>query len=522
MSATELLDSARLLGQLGDLQRMVEVCQQCVNENRNSIPTIQSVGLLLLQFGHLGNARKCFEYVARATPDDLAANLHLANIRFEYGDIGGFKADISTLLLRYPGHPILQRNLLMGLEYDPLVSAQERIEATISWGKSITRKAYARTTFALPLKGRPLRIGYVSADFCQHTVGLFLRGILEHHDRNQIKAYCYSNSSHTDGMTRRFMAISEWRDISAKTDEEMATQIREDAIDVLIDLSGHSARSRLSMFALKPAPLQVSWLGYFATTGLPTMDAVLLDPGYDFPGIESQFSERIVNLPNTRFCFQPIPDTPSITPDPPSTTKGFVTFGCFNNTAKLNAGVLTLWAEILEAVPESRLILKWRTFADQDLKQQITHQFTSKGIDSDRIEFRTASFHADMLKEYNDIDIALDPFPFSGGMTSCETLWMGVPIITLPEDRMVSRQTAAILRVIGITETIASTKAEYVSMAAKLAKDEEKRKLFRKTIRAKMSVSPLMRVDQLTRDLESTLSTLYAECVEKQKASSKR
>jgi len=308
--------------------------------------------------------------------------------------------------------------------------------------------------------------------------------------------------------TNEIRAACTFRDVTAFDDAALAEQIRADGIDVLVDLSGHTAGSRLTAFAYRPAPVMVSWLGYFATTGLPYLDAVLLDAWHAPPGTEAQFVEPIIRLPQGRFCYQPVSWAPKDVAPPPFERNGRITFGCFNNTAKFNEGVFDVWARVLHAVPDARLILKWRTFNDEAFRQQITDAFVARGIAPERIELRGPSFHADLLKEYADIDIALDPFPFTGGLTSCEALWMGVPVVTWPQSRVVSRQTHAFLHQIGLPALSAKDVDDYVRIAVELANDHERLATLRATLREKMRASPLMDIAGFTRQLENTLIDL--------------
>ena len=276
----------------------------------------------------------------------------------------------------------------------------------------------------------------------------------------------------------------------------------------MIDLSGHTAGSRLTVFAHRPAPVQVAWLGYFATTGLRYIDAVLLDEWHAPAGTQAQFAELIVHLPGGRMCYQPVPWAPAVAP-PPCLQTGYITFGSFNNTGKLNAGVFNVWSQVLAAVPQSRLVLKWRSLADEPLCESIRTAFAGRGIDPSRIELRTASFHVDVLLQYADIDIALDPFPFTGGLTSCESLWMGVPVVTWPQGRVVSRQTFAFLSAIELSELAAKDAADYVHIAQTLAADRAKLSHLRSALRNTMQASSLMDVARFTRQLEATLHDLH-------------
>jgi SAM-dependent methyltransferase len=253
----------------------------------------------------------------------------------------------------------------------------------------------------------------------------------------------------------------------------------------------------------------VSWLGYFASTGLGYMDGVLLDEWHAPEGTEKNFVEPVFRMPAGRLCYQPVPWAPDEVALPPSIRNGYVTFGCFNNTSKLNDRVFDLWSKILLSVPDSRLILKWRTLNDDVFRQKILDAFAGRGIGPDRIELRGPSFHADLLKEYSDIDIALDPFPFTGGLTSCEALWMGVPVVTWPQTRVVSRQTFAFLSAIGLPELAAQSADDYVRIAVDLALDAKRLMDMRLAMRERMLASSLMDVSNFTLQLEDTLINLY-------------
>jgi predicted O-linked N-acetylglucosamine transferase (SPINDLY family) len=297
-------------------------------------------------------------------------------------------------------------------------------------------------------------------------------------------------------------------------DAALAALIRQDQIDVLIDLSGHTAGSRLTVFAHRPAPVQVAWLGYFATTGLRYIDAVLLDEWHAPAGTQAQFAEPIVHLPGGRLCYQPVPWAPAVAA-PPCLQAGHITFGSFNNTGKLNAGVFDVWSQVLAAVPHSRLVLKWRSLADETLCESIRAAFSDRGIDSSRIELRPASFHADVLLEYSDIDIALDPFPFTGGMTSCEALWMGVPVVTLRGRTHTSRMGASILNAIGRPDWVADTDDGYVGTITRLAGDVDALAQWRAQARTAIAASALFDEAGFTREFESLLERAWAQVGER-------
>ena len=504
------LQEAAALGASGRFAEMWALGDELV-QGTDDVALLLDLGALLSSYGFLTDARACYERAQAIAPADLRATVNLANLARDAGEHAEARRLYTELLHQLPDHPVIRRNALTSLEYDPEVPDAERLAQAQAWGEwAIARAGGARPRPALAaLMDRPLRIGYVSADLCQHTVGLFVKDVLKAHDSARVQVFAYSAGQVSDWVTDEIRSACLCRDVSALDDLALAKQIRADSIDVLVDLSGHTGGSRLTAFAHRPAPVMVSWLGYFATTGLPYMDAVLLDEWHAPPGTEAQFVEPVLHLPSGRFCYQPVPWAPATVSAPAFERNGVITFGCFNNTAKFNAGVFDAWARVLQAVPDARLILKWRTFNDVAFRQQVTDAFVARGIAADRIELRGPSFHADLLKEYADLDIALDPFPFTGGLTSCEALWMGVPVVTWPQTRVVSRQTHAFLHQIGLPELSAKDADDYVRIAVELANDRARLTHLRATLRDRMRGSALMDVAGFTRQLEDTLIDLY-------------
>jgi protein O-GlcNAc transferase len=505
------LAAARRQAEAGRFASFIRLCRQATESLPEDSNAHLEIGALLSAYGFLTQACACFKKAQALMPADLRAAIHLAGVLRDSGQHSASRQLYGDLLARLPHHTVIRRNALMSLEYDPEVSDAERFLQAKAWGEwavARTGGARARPT-RRPLQGRALRVGYVSADFCQHTVGLFVKDVLKHHDPKRVQVHAYSAGPVKDWVTDEIRAACTLHDVSALDDMALAKQITADHIDVLVDLSGHTGGSRLTAFAYRPAAVMVSWLGYFATTGLSCMDAVLLDQWHASPGTETQFIEPIIRLPFGRFCYQPAPWAPATVAAPAFEQNGCITFGCFNNTAKFNSAVFDAWAEVLSIVPNSRLILKWRTFNDEAFREQVTAAFVSRGVSADQLELRGPSFHADLLKEYADIDIALDPFPFTGGLTSCEALWMGVPVITLPQGRVVSRQTHAFLHQIGLPDLSASDAKDYVRIAVELANDRKRLADLRATLRDRMRASPLMDVSGFTRQLEDTLIGLY-------------
>jgi SAM-dependent methyltransferase len=510
---TETVQTAGQHARSGQFNACLAVCRT-ITDTYGTIPdALLDVGALLSGFGFLAAARDCYERTLALAPADLRAKINLANLERDAGNHAEARRLYEELLLQQPDHPVLRRNLLTSLEYDPAVSDHERLAHARAWGQwAIGRAGGSVARPALrPPDTRPLKIGYLSADFCQHTVGLFVKDILKAHRPEQFSVYAYSAGQVHDWVTDTIRNAGTFHDVSTLDDTSLARLIRKDGIDILVDLSGHTAGSRLTVLAHRPAAVQVSWLGYFATNGLSYTDATLMDHWHLPQGSEGQFIEPVKLLETGRLCYQPVPWAPAEVAPPPCLQNGYVTFGCFNNTAKLNGLVFDVWGRILTLLPDARLILKWRTFNDDLLRQQVHAAFAERGISNERIELRGPSFHVDLLTEYADIDIALDPFPFTGGLTSCEALWMGVPVITWPQSRPVSRQTFAILSAIGLPELAAQDADDYLQIAVTLADDRARLHSLRAGMRDRMQASPLMQVERFTRQLEQTFTDLYQD-----------
>lgn len=405
--------------------------------------------------------------------------------------------------------PAISSKQLLEMQYAPDLDPQAALLAAKRWGEqAIAAAGGSRPRPAMTWNAaRPLRVGYVSPDICQHTVGLLVKDVLLAHSPERVLPFVYSSSPVRDWVTEEVSQKTQWREVHALSDEALATTIQADRIDILVDLAGHTAGSRLSVFAWRPAPVLVSWLGYFASTGLPCMDAVLLDAGHAPLGTDDDFVETVHRMPQGRWCYTPAPWAP-LFPMPRTPGRPF-TFGSFNNTNKYNPALYDLWAEVLQAVPGSHLLLKWKTFSDPAFSDSVKAAFESRGIAADRLELREFSTHHQLLLEYADVDVALDPRPFSGGLTTFECLWAGVPVITWPDQRVVSRQTSSILQTIGHAEWIAQGPKDYVAIAKRMSESPEALSALKRSLRNDMIHSGLMSIKSFTARLENELIQLY-------------
>jgi protein O-GlcNAc transferase len=507
----ELFLHARTAAAQGRFAELEQIGLQLQQAWAGQAAPLLQLGIVWKQSGFLNHAQDCFDQGCTLSPHNLTAMANLASLASDRGQHDLSRQLYQELLALAPDNLNIRRNALLSMEYDLNASPAERLQAARNWGQ---RAMAAAQSHPLPRRASrapgKLRIGYVSADFCQHTVGLLVKDVLAHHNSDQFEVYAYSAGHVRDWVTEQIRKCCAWRDVSRLSDAELALQIYQDQIDVLVDLSGHTAGSRLAAFAYRPAPVQLSWLGYFASTGLDCIDAVLLDEWHAPPGTKAQFVEKIIRLPCGRLPYQPVPWAPEPSP-PPVLQKGYITFGSFNNTSKLNEQVLTVWADILLAVPNSRLLLKWRTFNDKAFCASIHQRFAQAGVSPKRIELRNPSFHNQLLHEYSDMDIALDPFPFTGGLTSFEALWMGVPVITWPQDHVVSRQTFAQLSAMHQPNWTASSDSDYVNRAIELAQSPQRLAQARLQLRHDMQGCLFMQAKSYARHLEKIYLQVHSQ-----------
>ncbi|MSR33195.1 MAG: tetratricopeptide repeat protein [Phycisphaerales bacterium] len=355
------------------------------------------------------------------------------------------------------------------------------------------------------------RIGYVSPDFYGHAVGQFIEPILATHDKTKFELVCYSDNQYTDDSTVRMKTlVSNWRQVNAMNDEDLAHMIQTDGIDILVDLAGHTALNRMGVFIRKPAPIQVTWIGYPNTTGLSTMDYRITDALADPVGAaDALHTEKLLRLPECFSCFQAPKKSPDVGPLP-ALHNGFITIGSFNNFAKITPHVMGVWIDIMNRVPGSRLLLKNRSLDNPRLKELILGELCKHGADAKRVELRSPSMTTfEHLNCYNMLDIALDSFPYNGTTTTCEALWMGVPVVTLAGRNHVSRVGVSQMTNLGLHELIARDTNDYVNIAVALANDVPRLTALRGGLRERLKNSPLMNVTRFTKNLEEAYQVIW-------------
>lgn len=358
-----------------------------------------------------------------------------------------------------------------------------------------------------------IRIGYISPDLCRHPVAYFLYPLLHAFDQEQFSVYCYARCAEDAISLAMQQEPIHWRNIMGMSAAGAAARVRRDAIDILVDLSGHTKNNCLPILAHKPAPVQMTGIGYFDTTGLSAVDYMLSDGILDPEGtVRQDFTEEIIRLPHSHFCYLPLGagDMPQPAP-PPMAARGYVTFGCFNNFSKVTDEVLRLWGTLLETVPSSRLLLKSKLFGSAEGREIAMERFTRCGIPTERVELR--GFGSNHLAEYGDMDIALDTFPYTGGITTCEALAMGVPVVTMRGASHGARFGESLLINAGLAELIAATPEGYVQIAAALASSSETLHALRRNLRSILAHSPLTDACLYVRDVEAAYTEIWERCM---------
>jgi protein O-GlcNAc transferase len=443
------------------------------------------------------------------------AHNNLGNILSELGSLNDAIASFREAVRIKPEFAEAGSNLLMSLNYMPEVPADALLAEARLFGERFAKQAQVRRNWANdPTPERKLRVGLVSGDFSQHPVGFFIEGVLAELKATaseRLEIYAYSSRNAADDITGRIKALCQaWTSIVGMPDADVAARVQEDRIDILIDLAGHTANNRLPIFAFKPAPVQVTWLGYFATTGVAAIDYLIADPWTLPESDDGLFTEKIWRLPETRFCFTP-PDVDVAVSALPAQSNGHITFGCFNNLTKMNDAVVALWARVLKAVDGSRLFLKATQLDEAAVQQSVLDRFAAQGIPKERLQLEGKSPRKDYLAAYHRVDIALDPFPFTGGTTSAEGLWMGVPVLTLTGDRLVSRQGVSLLMNAGLQDWVAADADDYVRRAVAHAGDTEALAALREGLRQRVLASPIFDAHRFAGHLESALREIWRQ-----------
>ncbi len=473
-----------------------------------------NLGATLQDTGRLDEAVTSFQKAIAFKPAYAEAHYNLALALSKQAKEEEALTSFRKALTHKPNFVIAHSSLLFYLNYLASVCQQDIYQESLQWDNRQAKGMLpsGRTYKNVPQKERRLRIGYVSGDFKDHSVAYFIEPVLTAHNRENVEICCYVNVAQPDTVTERLQASADhWTDISRRSEQEIADQINRDKIDILVDLAGHTKHNSLLVFARKPAPIQVTWLGYPNTTGMQTMDYrftdAIADPAGEADGL---YSETLIRLQNGFLCYQADISAPDVA-DPPCLEHGYITFGSFNNLRKMQPGVVQCWAQILHGVPDSHLLLKSKLFEDNGAKKRYLQMFIDEGIAAERLElYGRLPDKEDHLKFYSKVDIGLDPFPYNGTTTTCEALWMGVPVVTLLGERHSGRVGASIMHHVDLPELVADSVESYVQLAQSLANDQDHLLTIRSGLRQHMRESELMNKKLFTTTLEKTYRQLWA------------
>lgn len=471
-----------------------------------------NLGIALQKLGAVDEAIEHYRRAIELQPENL--NTH-CNLAAALADGGGPREAIAAyrkILELRPAHLVAHSNLLFNLSVDEHCTPQQYLAEAARYDCKVAAPADVRSLPRRPRQGRRLRVGLVSGDLRVHPVGYFLEGILHELDQSRFELFAYSTVRKGDALTARIQALfAGWRVLKGVTNDDAARLIRDDGIDILLDLSGHTGDNRLPVFGLRPAPIQVSWLGYFASTGVSAMDWVLADEACVPIGNEYQFTEKIWRLPDTRLCFTP--PLPGIAPDVgplPALRNGFVTFGCFQRLPKISDAVLDAWRGVFASLPDARLLLQGHQTGRPLYVEQIRSRLAAVGIAADRVTVRGPAPRAEYLESYGDVDMVLDTFPYTGGTTTCEALWMGVPTITLAGDSMIARQGAALMQAADLGDWVAASRNEYVAKSVAAASDLDALAELRASLRERLPATSLFDVSRFAKNLGDALDGIWA------------
>ena len=471
---SEAMDAlARAYISLYDWSAAAQVLDEIISIWPQKAEMRHNLGAVYQAMGHSEAAIAAFEAALKINPRLPGTLNSLGGVYLGQGDFAQAESRYRQCLAATPGDLQARSNLLMLLNYFPNADVAKVFEEHLEWGR-IAEARIPRLESVNPA-GDPLRIlrvAYLSPDFREHSVASFIEPVLKHQDRSRFEVWCYSNLPTPDETTLRLKGCADgWRDIDKLSDGEAAHLIREDRIDILIDLAGHTSNNRLGVFAAKPAPVQMTWLGYPNTTGLRTIDYRITDGVADPAGEDAHYSEELLRLDGCFLCYQPDPNTPEVAPLP-ALANGHITFGSFNNFSKINPDVLQLWSAVLKQVPGSRLLLKCPALTDADVRDRVSADFQALGIGAERIDMlghtRTRQEH---LALYARVDIALDTFPYNGTTTTCEALWMGVPVLSQAGKHHAGRVGVSLLSAAGLTDWLATTPESFATTARNRAAD---------------------------------------------------
>jgi protein O-GlcNAc transferase len=501
------------LAELGEIDEAIRSYGMAIELKPNLADAHYNLGEAWRKRGKIDESIESYGRAIRLNPNSAKSHNNLGVALKDAGRLDESICEYREALRLKPDFAAAHSNLVYAIHFHPGWDAKMIREEHQRWNEQHARQFQK----LIQPHGndrncrRRLRIGYVSPDFREHPVGRFLLPLLSGHDRERFEIYCYSDVRRTDRVTELlYRHTDRWQETARLSDERLSELIRNDKIDILIDLTMHMANNRMLVFARKPAPVQATYLAYCSTTGLEAMDYRLSDSHLDPPGTdEGIYGEKSIRLAETYWCYEPPEGAPEVGALPASAA-GVVTFGCLNNFCKVSPEALNAWAKLLEIVPQSRLILHG---PEGGHRQRVWDFMAGKGIGRERISFVGAVPLLEYLNIYHRIDIALDPFPYAGGTTTCDALWMGVPVVTLAGRTAVGRAGVSILSNVGLPELIGQSHDAYVEIAAALGNDLGRLGELRRTLRRRMAASPIMDSRRYVKNVENAYEQMWRKWV---------
>jgi len=507
--------SAQIVGNLsallqltGKLDAAVTLLRQALVRQPGSIPLLSNLASALMARDEPAAAEALLRQAIALAPGAALHRRDLALALMLQGQMEASVEQLHQVLASQPADNVAFSHLLFALLYTPDTTPEQLLNAHRAYGVRFEAPFQSQT----PQHGndrqpqRRLKIGYVSSDFRSHAVAWLFEPVLAHHDQTQVEIFCYYNNAVEDAVTARLRAAAgHWRPCATLSDAELATAIRADGIDILVDLNGHTAGNRLLTFVRRPAPVQVTWLGYPGSTGLQTgMDYRLTDRFFDPEDVAARgYSEKVIYLPRWA-VFRPMTDSPPVN-DLPALGNGSLTLACLNSLTKLGPAVIALWAQLLHGLPGARLLIG--NVSTEEARTRLLARFAAEGVPPERLELLPKLPLSAYLALHQRIDLALDPFPFTGGVTTYHSLWMGVPVVTLSGTTAVSRQGAAIMQGVGLPEFVTYTPQQYLGKIIELGTDLPRLQAIRQSLRERMAAS--MNGQQQARDLEQAYAGMW-------------
>ena len=499
-----------VLKELGDYQKAISCFQKAIEIQPNFAQAHNNLGTAFKELEEYQKAMSCYQEAIKIEPNNADAHYNLGIVFKELGEYQKAIICNEKAINLKPDYVRAYSNMMLTSLLLEKVDPKDYLAKTKKFRLSL-KPINSDLLLKYKFDNRPekLKIGFVSGDFQQHPVGFFLLDTLKNLKDKNLELIAYSNSQKKDSLSVKLKShFTNWREITNQSDKKVVNQIREDGIHILFDLSGYSAKNRLPIFINKPAPIQISWAGFLASTGIPEVDYIIGDPYVTPKDNANHFAEKILCLPNIWCCFS-VPEFEVKINEPPAIKNRYITFGCFNNLSKINNEVIALWSKILKAIPKSKIFLKTKQLNDPYVKEKIMNYFKKNNINSNLLILEGSSPRNVLLDTYNKVDIALDPFPYSGGTTSFESTWMSTPVLTKKGTTFVSRTTGSINHNCGMSDWIASDENEYVKKAIKFSANFEQLSKINKSLRKTALESPLFNSLLFAKQLDTALWEMW-------------